>query len=132
MGRRLVARNTVYAAVGITSFTNGFVLAFRPNAGGVGGGGGGIDLPSVGGPLVLAGPGAFAAGYATPLATTPKGGRLSFTSLDLPQHDVVAVADGPGCGTALEFIDTILHRMNLGGSELARELRLHKTFRKLW
>jgi polyvinyl alcohol dehydrogenase (cytochrome) len=90
-----VARNTVYAAVGITSFTNGFVVAFRPNAGGVGGGGSGIDLPNVGGPAVVAGPGAFATGYATPLATTSKGGRLSFTSLDLPQHDVVAVDDGP-------------------------------------
>jgi plastocyanin len=96
-----VARNTVYAAVGISSLEEGFVVAFR--RGGVndvqadaektvtdvtGGGGGPVAPPT--GTAILAGPGAASTTYATPVMVTQVGGPLSFANLDLPQHDVVA------------------------------------------
>ncbi len=93
-----VARNTVYAATGITGLANGFVVAFRP-------GGNGNTVPPVPpppplpdgspGPAVVAGPGAFYSTYATPVMVSPVGGPLSFVNNDLPQHDVVAVDRGP-------------------------------------
>lgn len=39
---------------------------------------------------VVAGPGAFQAGYATPLTLAPPDGGLTFHNLDLPRHNVVA------------------------------------------
>ncbi|MEA2350218.1 MAG: hypothetical protein QOG41_2474 [Thermoleophilaceae bacterium] len=108
-----VARNTIYAAVGVLGLADGFVVAFRPGAatdvpndavetvgglasGGGGGGGGGGGQPSGGaGPSVVAGPGAASTGYATPLMTASKGGSLSFVNLDVVQHDVVAKQKGP-------------------------------------
>ena len=90
-----VARGTVYAAVGITSLANGFVVAFRPGGGGGGGGGPLPSLPKAPvGPAIVAGPGAYASTYATPVMTTRAGGVLSFVNNDLPQHDVVAVDKG--------------------------------------
>ncbi|HEU0130572.1 MAG TPA: PQQ-binding-like beta-propeller repeat protein [Mycobacteriales bacterium] len=93
-----IARNTVYAATGITGLANGFVVAFRP-------GGNGSTVPPVPpapplpegspGPAVVAGPGAFYSTYATPIMVAPAGGPLSFVNNDLPQHDVVAVDHGP-------------------------------------
>jgi polyvinyl alcohol dehydrogenase (cytochrome) len=92
-----IARNTVYAATGITGLANGFVVAFRP-------GGNGNPVPPVPatpalpdgspGPAVVAGPGAFYSTYATPVMVAPAGGPLSFVNNDLPQHDVVAVDRG--------------------------------------
>jgi hypothetical protein len=93
-----VARNTVYAATGVSGLANGFVVAFRP------GGSGDLPLPPVepppgtgdaAGPAIVAGPGAFATTYATPAMVTRVGGPLSFVNDDLPQHDVVAVDHGP-------------------------------------
>jgi len=93
-----VARNTVYASVGISSLSNGFIVADRVGGGPGGGGGGGpgglppLPVPPTGaGPTVLAGPGAYASTYATPLMVMPRGGSLSFVNTDLPQHDVVSV-----------------------------------------
>jgi plastocyanin len=40
--------------------------------------------------IVVAGPGAFQAGYATPVALAGPGVGLTFHNLDLPRHDVVA------------------------------------------
>jgi polyvinyl alcohol dehydrogenase (cytochrome) len=111
-----VARNTIYASVGIGSLSEGFVVAFRPGGasalagdvqetiggllgGGGGGGGGGGEPggggPSAGGSAVVAGPGAVYTTYATPIVTAPKGGPLSFVNLDPPQHDVTADDKGP-------------------------------------
>jgi hypothetical protein len=102
-----VARNTIYAAVGITGLDEGFVVAFR--RGGVGDavgdvektvadvlGGGGPSGPLPAGPGIVAGPGAASSSYATPVMVTSVGGPLSFTNLDLPQHDVVSVDKGAG------------------------------------
>lgn len=96
-----VARNTVYAAVGITGLEEGYVVAYRPGSpsdlpadaeetarGLLGGGGDGGDLPA--GATIVAGPGAASSTYATPVMVTQVGGPLSFTNLDLPQHDVTA------------------------------------------
>jgi plastocyanin len=100
-----VARNTVYAAVGITGLEDGYVVAYRPGspsdvpadaeetARGLLGGGGGGDVPA--GATIVAGPGAASSTYATPVMVTQVGGPLSFTNLDLPQHDVTADEAGP-------------------------------------
>jgi len=104
-----VARNTIYAAVGVLGLADGFVVAFRPGsaadvpndafdtAGGLGGGGGGGGggQPGPAASSIVAGPGAASTGYATPAATTSKGGSLSFVNLDIVQHDVVAKLKGP-------------------------------------
>ena len=103
-----IARNTVFAAVGVLGLADGFVVAYRPGGpqnvagdlantgtgGGGGGGGGGGAAP--GGPSILAGPGASSTGYATRLMTTRVGGPLSFVNLDIVQHDVVSVEQGAG------------------------------------
>jgi plastocyanin len=99
-----VARDTVYAAVGITGLPDGFVVAYRPGgpadvvgdlgdtAGGLIGGGGGSPGGggSGGSPGVVAGPGATNTGYLTPAVTTNAGADLSFTNADIVQHDVVS------------------------------------------
>jgi plastocyanin len=97
-----VARNTVYAAVGVIGLADGFVVAYRP--GGVsnvpkdlgntgGGGGGGGTTPA--GATIMSGPGAASTGYATPAMVTQVGGPLSYLNLDVVQHDVVADQLGP-------------------------------------
>jgi plastocyanin len=99
-----VARHTVYAAVGIRGLSHGFVVAFRPGSpsdlpedveetvggGGGGGGGGGDGSPAT----IVAGPGAYATTYATPLVTTTPGGQVTFANYDIAQHDVTAVDKG--------------------------------------
>ena len=87
-----IARNTVYAAVGITGLPNGYVVAFRP---GGGGGGGGTPAPPSppappeGANNVVSGPQAQFYGYATPVIVTPRNGKVSYTNIDLVRHDVV-------------------------------------------
>jgi plastocyanin len=104
-----IARNTIFAAVGMTGLPEGYVVAFRPGGpsdaaedvaetitgpgGGGGGEGGGGDAPA--GPAVVAGPGSSGVGYLTPVMTTQKGGPLQFINLDVVQHDVVANDLGP-------------------------------------
>jgi outer membrane protein assembly factor BamB len=101
-----IARNTVFASVGVLGLADGFVVALRPggagdladdlgetNLGGGGGGGGGGGAPA--GPSVLAGPGAASTGYATPAMISFAGAPLSFTNLDVVQHDVTATDKGP-------------------------------------
>ncbi|MBV8985774.1 MAG: PQQ-binding-like beta-propeller repeat protein [Acidimicrobiia bacterium] len=91
-----VARHTVYAATGITSQANGFIVAFRPDATEHGGGGGGGGVPGLpGGPTIVAGPGAYVSTYLTPAMAVRVGQPLDFVNADLPQHDVVAVDLGP-------------------------------------
>jgi outer membrane protein assembly factor BamB len=103
-----VARNTIYASVGIESLQEGYVVAFKPGGptdipddiedtvGGIGGGGGGGGGGGSGASgAIVAGPGAVYTTYATPVMTTRKDGDLSFVNLDAPQHDVTAVDKAP-------------------------------------
>ena len=89
-----IARNTVYAAVGITALSNGFIVAFKPgaSAGGGGGGGGLPPPPSVGnGFTAVAGPGAYSTTYLTPIVLVQAGSeKLNFLNLDLQRHNVVS------------------------------------------
>jgi hypothetical protein len=96
-----IARNTVYASVGMTGLANGFIVAYRlggipadggpPGGGGPGGPGGGLPIPGVA-PTIVAGPGAFATTYATPVMATVRGGDLQFLNLDIQEHDVTSTA----------------------------------------
>lgn len=43
--------------------------------------------------VAAAGPGAFAAGFLTPVTVTPVGGPLTFVNGDIQPHNVIAVAD---------------------------------------
>jgi polyvinyl alcohol dehydrogenase (cytochrome) len=102
-----IARNTVYAAIGVLGLADGFVVALRPGGPAdvandasetnplQGGGGGGGGQPAPAGPSILSGPGAASTGYATPVMTTKAGGPLSYVNLDVVQHDVVAADKGP-------------------------------------
>ena len=97
-----VARNTIYAATGISSLEEGFVVAFRRGniadaqddvektvTDVTGGGGGPAPVPAQG-TAIVAGPGAASTTYATPVMVTQVGGPVSFVNSDLPQHDVVS------------------------------------------
>jgi plastocyanin len=101
-----VARNTVYAGVGLGSLAEGFIVAFKPGSindlpediqktltGGGGGGGGGGQVPL--GSAIVTAPGATSTGYATPVMATQKGGPLSYVNLDAVQHDVASDAKAP-------------------------------------
>jgi plastocyanin len=103
-----VARHTIYASVGVLGLANGLVVALRPGTvsdvgndlsktnltgGGAGGSGGGGTAPQ--GPSIVAGPEAQSTGYATPAIAMSAGGQLSFTNLDIVQHDVTAEQRGP-------------------------------------
>jgi hypothetical protein len=98
-----IARNTVFAAIGVLGLADGFIVAFKPGgpnealadlketgSGGGGGDGGGGGSAAPVGPSVLSGPGAASTGYATPAVLMPKGGTLSYANIDVVQHDVVA------------------------------------------
>jgi polyvinyl alcohol dehydrogenase (cytochrome) len=102
-----IARNTVFAAVGVLGLADGFVVAFRQGGvgdvatdlqetdlgGGGGGGGGGPGLPA--GPSIVSGPGAASTGYATPAMITFAGNKVSYTNLDNVLHDVTATDKAP-------------------------------------
>lgn len=53
-----------------------------------------LALPAT--PTIVAIPGSWLAGYATPAAVTQVGGPLQFVNGDIMQHNVVSVALGPG------------------------------------
>jgi outer membrane protein assembly factor BamB len=87
-----IARHTVYVSSKDSSTST--LFAFKLGAGG--GGGGGLPptpeppdgVPN--GSVVLSGPGAANAGYATPATVMPKGGSLDYTNIDVARHDVIA------------------------------------------
>ena len=88
-----IARNTVYAAVGITGLPSGYVVAFRPA-----GGGGGTPEPPQPPPTpptpaavnnIVSGPQGQFYGYLTPAVLASRGGEMSYTNIDLVRHDVV-------------------------------------------
>jgi polyvinyl alcohol dehydrogenase (cytochrome) len=106
-----IARNTIFAAVGVLGLANGFIVALRPGSAadlatdvqstatgvagsGGGGGGGGGSGGGPQGPSVVAGPGAASTGYATPAVIAFSGGKLDFTNLDVVQHDVTSDQHG--------------------------------------
>jgi outer membrane protein assembly factor BamB/plastocyanin len=105
-----IARNTVFASIGVLGLADGFVVAFRKggaddlvtdlgetNLGGGGSppddGGGGGGTPAS--PAVVAGPGGASTGYATPAMVAFAGGSLTFLNMDIVQHDVTATDKGP-------------------------------------
>ena len=120
-----VARNTIYAASGISGLPEGFVVAFRKGGVvdkvgdvtetlGLGGdaldgltgpvtdvldellgGGDGGGLPLPAGGVVATAPGAQFAGYLPPVTVAEAGGTLDYTNLDIVQHDVVSRDRGP-------------------------------------
>lgn len=87
-----VARNTVYASVGITALSRGYVVAFRPSSAieppelpappGL------PDAPPVTSSSIAAGPMAQFYGYLTPAAVAA-GAPVTFTNADIVRHDVV-------------------------------------------
>jgi plastocyanin len=85
-----IARNTVYVAVLDT------VVAYRLGAGGVPVVPGVPGVPGVGtdGGQVVAGPGAVATTFATPVVTIQRGQSLTFTNLDAVGHNVVSSSPG--------------------------------------
>jgi outer membrane protein assembly factor BamB len=104
-----VARNTVYAAVGVLGLANGFVVAFRPGSvpdvvndvgrtvsglNNQGGGGGGGGSGGSAGATILSGPGAASTGYATPAMVDQQGGKVTYLNLDNVQHDVNSTLKG--------------------------------------
>lgn len=88
-----IARNTVYAAVGMSGLPNGHVVALRPAASGSGA----PPLPGLPpggalgevGPRIVSGPQAQLAGYATRAMIASKSGKVLYTNLDVVRHDVV-------------------------------------------
>jgi polyvinyl alcohol dehydrogenase (cytochrome) len=97
-----IARNTVYAAVGLTS-DDGYVIAYRSAAPS----GAPAITTQVDSAAALTLPGAQFYGYATPVVVVDKGGQISYTNLDIVQHDFVqdVLVDGfagsskrPWCG----------------------------------
>jgi polyvinyl alcohol dehydrogenase (cytochrome) len=97
-----VARNKVYAAVGIGALGQGYVVAYKRGtpadlAGDIsetltpsGGGGSGGAPAASGGSYVIAGPGASSTTYVLGTATTRVGGNVTFLNMDVQQHDVTA------------------------------------------
>jgi polyvinyl alcohol dehydrogenase (cytochrome) len=85
-----IARNTVYAAIGMTGLPNGSVVAYRP---GLGGGAtassAGVNAAAPTDPLVVSGAQAQSYGYLTPLVVVRKGGALSYANFDVVRHNVV-------------------------------------------
>ena len=88
-----IARNTVYAAVGMTGLPNGHVVAFRPGASGGGGGGLPGGPPGGGGggsgTRIVSGPQGQFYGYVTPAMVASKSGELLYDNFDIVKHDVV-------------------------------------------
>lgn len=98
-----IARNTVYAAVGMTGLPNGHVVALRPAASG--GGAPPLPAPPPGGapgevaPRIVSGPQAQLAGYATRAMVASRGsGKVLYTNLDVVRHDVVQDPRTDGVG----------------------------------
>lgn len=101
-----IARNTVYASVGVLGLADGFIQAFR--AGGVDQAAGDVEQTNLGGsssgggaggagagPSVVSGPEAQSTGYATPVVPVNAGNQVSYVNLDIVQHDVTSVDKGP-------------------------------------
>lgn len=100
-----IARNTVYAAVGMTGLPNGYVIAYRPTqelpVPDVGDPGELPPVPSPGGtvtPRILSGAQAQFYGYLTPAMVVERDGSLVYTNTDIVKHDVVQDVKTDGAG----------------------------------
>lgn len=88
-----IARNTVYASIGMTGLPEGHVVAYRPAEGLPTPPG--DDLPEIPGPSVGEGtqvvtpPGSQYYGYAPPVVVTQQDGTVTYTNADLVRHNVV-------------------------------------------
>ncbi|MDQ1706697.1 MAG: hypothetical protein QOF18_3063 [Frankiaceae bacterium] len=86
-----IARNTVYAAIGMTGLPNGNVVAYRPGLPVAARSGGAPAAPT--GPTpdvsVVSGPQAQSYGYLTPEIVVQRGGSLQYANFDLVRHNVV-------------------------------------------
>jgi polyvinyl alcohol dehydrogenase (cytochrome) len=87
-----IARNTVYAAIGMTGLPNGTVVAYRPGLPVAGGAT--PEAPSApaappAGMSVISGPQAQSYGYLTPQIVVQSGGTLQYANFDLVRHNVV-------------------------------------------
>jgi len=82
-----IARNTVYATVGMTGLPNGYVIGYRAGLP-FGGASKPADGPSTG-PTVLSAAQAQSYGYATPVMFVNRGGKLTYANFDLVRHNVV-------------------------------------------
>ena len=93
-----IARNTVYAAIGMTGLPDGSIVAYKPAIGGASqrtasatdGGGPGAT--------VVSGPQAQSYGYLTPQLVITQGGTLQYTNIDIVRHDVVQDVNVDGKG----------------------------------
>jgi polyvinyl alcohol dehydrogenase (cytochrome) len=95
-----IARNTVYAAIGMTGLPNGNVVAYRPGLpGGSADTRNSVDAPTAAeGLTVVSGPQAQSYGYLTPEVVVQKGGSLSYANFDVVRHNVVQDVNADGHG----------------------------------
>lgn len=93
-----VARNTVYAAVGITGLPNGHVVAFRPDPSiPEPPGPGDLPLPPVDvAKTIVSGPSAKYYTFLTPAMAIEPGDDVSILNVDLERHDVVQDVSADG------------------------------------
>jgi polyvinyl alcohol dehydrogenase (cytochrome) len=94
-----IARNTVYAAIGMTGLPNGTIVAYKPAVG--------ADATaraaapagsSVPGATIVSGPQAQSYGYLTPQMVVTAGGTLQYTNIDVVRHNVVQDVNADGKG----------------------------------
>jgi plastocyanin len=93
-----IARNTVYAAIGMTGLPNGSIVAYKPAIGG--GAAAKTASQTGGGPgvTVVSGPQAQSYGYLTPQLVMTAGGSLQYANFDIVRHNVVQDVNADGKG----------------------------------
>jgi len=84
-----IARNTVYAAIGMTGLPNGSIVAYRPAVAGSTAAAAPADAGGGPGLTVVSGPQAQSYGYLTPQIVVNQGGSIQYSNLDVVRHDVV-------------------------------------------
>jgi len=84
-----IARNTVYAAIGMTGLPNGSIVAYRPAVAGSSAAAAPADAGGGPGLTVVSGPQAQSYGYLTPQIVVNQGGSIQYSNLDVVRHDVV-------------------------------------------
>jgi polyvinyl alcohol dehydrogenase (cytochrome) len=94
-----IARNTVYAAIGMTGLPNGSIVAYKPAIGGASSNRATTTSSSSGpGVTVVSGPQAQSYGYLTPQVVITQGGSLQYTNIDVVRHNVVQDVNADGAG----------------------------------
>jgi len=93
-----IARNTVYAAIGMTGLPNGSIVAYQPAIGGATADRAAPADSSGPGMTVVSGPQAQSYGYLTPQIVITQGGSLQYTNMDVVRHDVVQDVNADGAG----------------------------------